>query len=129
MRKRAAQLLRKLWPGKPEESFTRRAADREIITIGDFRINMETRSVTVRGRALQLSDAEFELLVFLADHPKQLVTPQTMLSTRWPGRGARQRQFIRVLMSLREKLDAEGPAKHYIRTEPWIFYRFDPNAF
>jgi hypothetical protein len=30
------------------------------------------------------------------------------------------------LLSLRKKLDEAGAGKHYLRTEPWIVYRFDP---
>jgi hypothetical protein len=33
-----------------------------------------------------------------------------------------------TLISLRKKLDAAGPGKHYLRTEPWIIYRFDPTS-
>jgi hypothetical protein len=29
-------------------------------------------------------------------------------------------------MSLRKKLVAAGQGKHYLRTEPWVVYRFDP---
>ena len=68
----------------------------ELIEVGDFRIDLQTRSATLGGRELQLDDAEFDLLVFIASHPKQLVTPQTMLATRWPDRGSRQSQFVRV---------------------------------
>jgi DNA-binding response OmpR family regulator len=89
---------------------------------------MHRRTATLRGRELHLDRAEFDMLVFLAAHPKQLVTPQTMLATRWLQTGARQSQFMRVLISLRNKLEACGSAKHYLRTEPWIFYRFDPKA-
>ena len=29
---------------------------------------------------------------------------------------------------LRKKLDAAGPGKHYLRTEPWVIYRFEPDS-
>jgi DNA-binding winged helix-turn-helix (wHTH) protein len=79
-------------------------------------------------RELQLSsEEEFDLLVFLAGHPKRLVTPRTRLATNWTGSALRQAEFMRVLQPLRKKLDAEGDStQHYIQTEPWILYRFDP---
>jgi DNA-binding response OmpR family regulator len=95
-----------------------------IIKTGAFRIDLATRSVTLRGRALRLAAEEFDLLVFLTSHPKKMVTPSTTLSTHWPGQGIRQTDFFQVLLSLRKKLDETGT--HYLRTEPWIVYRFDP---
>lgn len=98
--------------------------DAAVIEIGDFRIDLARRSVTLRGRELRLAPDEFDLLVFLTSHPKKMVTPATTLSTNWPGQGVRQTDFFRVLLSLRKKLDESGT--HYLRTEPWIVYRFDP---
>lgn len=98
--------------------------DAAVIQTGDFRIDLATRSVTLRGRELRLAAEEFDLLVFLTSHPKKMVTPSTTLSTNWPGQGTRQTDFFHVLLSLRKKLDETGT--HYLRTEPWIVYRFDP---
>ena len=81
------------------------------------------------GELLSLTSAEFDVLVFLAGHPKSIVTPHTMLATNWGSGRVRQEEFLRVLMSLATKLDsASGKAQRYIRTEPWIIYRFDPEA-
>jgi hypothetical protein len=38
----------------------------------------------------------------------------------------RQTQFLRVLLSLRKKLEAAETGQQYLRTEPWVIYRFDP---
>jgi len=95
-----------------------------VIETGDFRIDLSRRSVTLRGRELRLSAEEFDLLVFLTSHPKKMVTPSTTLSTNWPGQGIRQTDFFHVLLSLRKKLDDTGT--HYLRTEPWIVYQFNP---
>jgi two-component system KDP operon response regulator KdpE len=105
-----------------------RARDVETITAGDFRIDLENRTATLRGLPLQLTGEEFDLLVFLIDHPRKLVTQQTRLATNWFGHGLRETEFLRVLLSLRKKLDSEGSSQHYIRTEPWVLYRFDPGA-
>ncbi len=109
------------------EVSTRPAAD--VIEAGDFLIDVRARKATLRGRELDLTSAEFEVLVFLAGHPKSFVTPHTMLATDWAGGQIRQAGFLRALMSLTKKLDsAAGSSQHYIRTEPWIFYRFDPSS-
>jgi two-component system KDP operon response regulator KdpE len=104
-----------------------RSGDVEIAA-GDFRIDLENRTATLRGRPLQLTGEEFELLLFLIEHPRKLVTQQTRLATNWAGYGLRQTEFLRVLLSLRKKLDSESSSQHYLRTEPWVLYRFDPGA-
>jgi DNA-binding response OmpR family regulator len=98
---------------------------REIMENGDLRIDLGTRQARVRGEELQLSEEEFELLVFLVGHPTSIITPHTRLSTRWGRNAVHQPEVFRVLNQLRKKLESAG-CYHYIRTEPWIVYRFDP---
>jgi len=100
--------------------------DDDVIETGDFRIDLRSRKVLVRDREVQLASEEFDLLVFLTGHPRRVVTPRTLLSTRWGGHAVRQADFLRVLTNLRKKIEATGMSAHYIRTEPWVFYRFDP---
>ena len=100
-----------------------------MIESGDFKIELARRTVTLRGRELPLTSEEFDVLVFLAGHPQRLVTPQTMLSTSGNAPQVRKAAFLKPLITLREKLDAaSGPGKHYLRTEPWVLYRFDPSS-
>jgi two-component system, OmpR family, KDP operon response regulator KdpE len=103
------------------------SADGDVIATGDFRLDLRTRQVTIRGQDLHLTEEEFEMLVFMIGHPKSIITPQTRLTTRWgSGNLIRQSDFLRVMAQLRRKLDAAG-CSHYIRTEPWVVYRFDPH--
>jgi two-component system response regulator VicR len=98
----------------------------DIIATGDFRIDNQSRTLTVRGRELILTSEEFDLLVFLVGHPRRVVTSRTLLSTRCGAHEVLQTQFLRVLTTLREKLEAVAGREGYIRTEPWIVYRFEP---
>ena len=101
-------------------------ADQDVIVTGDFRLDLQAHHVTIRGQELQLTEEEFEMLVFMIGHPKSIITPQTRLTTRWGGTQIRQSDFLRVMAQLRKKLEAVG-CSHYIRTEPWVVYRFDPH--
>lgn len=98
------------------------------IESGDFKIDLAGRTVTLHGEGLMLTSEEFDVLVFLVGHPRRLVTPNTMLATSWAANGPRQTGFLNALLSLRKKLDAAGQGKHYLRTEPWVMYRFDPTS-
>jgi len=100
----------------------------EIIEAGEFQINVTARIVKLRGCELDLTSAEFDLLVFLVEHPKQLITPHTRLATNWSNSAVQQTEFLRTLMLIRKKLESGDSAHCYIRTEPWVFYRFNATA-
>jgi two-component system, OmpR family, KDP operon response regulator KdpE len=101
--------------------------DARSIEIGDFHINFETRSVTVKDRTVHLTPKEFDLLVYLAQHPGKVITHRVLLSTIWGDNSVEQPEYLRVVVGhLRKKLESEeGPPK-YIVTEPWVGYRFEP---
>ena len=125
--------VRRLFAKKNDRTTDRKVTEQSasltgMIESGDFKIDLTARSVTLRGEDLPLTSEEFDVLVFLAGHPQRLVTPHTMLATNWTANGLRQTEFLRVLMSLRKKLDVAGHGKHYLKTEPWIIYRFDPTS-
>ena len=100
----------------------------EIVQAGDFRLNVTARKASLRGKDLELTSAEFDLLLFLINHPKRLITPQTRLATNWSATAVRQAEFLPTLLSLRKKLENVDRSRCYIRTEPWVFYRFDASA-
>lgn len=97
-----------------------------IICVGDFEIETTARAVSLRGKQVVLSRSEFDLLLYLIAHPKKVVTSRTILSTHWSGQHVCREDFLRVLLSLRKKLEAAEPGQHYIRIEPWALYQFAP---
>ena len=95
--------------------------------LGDFKINLDQRTVSLRDQEVRLTSEEFDVLLFLASHPRSLVTPQTTMASSSTA-NQRSPKFLRALISLRKKLDAAGPGNHYLRTEPLVIYSFDPAA-
>jgi len=121
------QLLGKAWDKAPERNVAAESASpARLIEFGDFKIDLAQRTVTLCDQELLLNSEEFDVLVFLASHPQRLVTPHTVLATSWTTNQHRQTEFLKVLVSLRKKLDIAGHGRHYLRTEPWVLYRFDP---
>lgn len=108
----------------PEQPAAEDRLLREVIESGDFKLDMARRTATINGIPLDLTSEEFEVLVFIVNHPQQLITPHTVLATSWAVSQRRQTEFLRVLLSLRKKLEEAAPGKHYLRTEPWVVYRF-----
>jgi len=109
---------------KVQESETESAG--EMLEVGDFKIDTRRQRATIRGEQLELTSEEFDVLVVLTTNPQCVVTPQTTFATHWRGARIHQTQFLRVLLSLRKKLDTVAAGRQYLRTEPWVIYRFDP---
>jgi DNA-binding response OmpR family regulator len=123
--------LRQLFAKKAierERNAEQRVSSAQIIEAGDFRVAVAERVVTLRGEKLPLTDEEFDVLLYLIGHPQRCVTPRTVLATSWTGDGLHQTEFLKALLSLRKKLDAVGAGNQYLRTEPWVIYRFDPRS-
>jgi len=99
------------------------------IVVGDFRIDLETHRISVRGRDVRLTPKEFELLVYFARNSGKLVTHRNLLTAVWGDQSAQQVEYLRVFIGqLRKKLEAEDNGPQYILTEPRFGYRFEPAA-
>lgn len=98
------------------------------IEVGDFHVNLETRSVGVSGREIHLTPKEFDLLVYFIKHAGKVLTHRTLLAAVWGGDYVEQDQYLRVFVgNLRKKLESNPASPRYILTEPWVGYRFSPN--
>ncbi len=101
----------------------------ERIEVGDFRIDSQAHSVQVKGHEVRLTPKEFDLLLYLAQHPGRVLTHRALLSAVWGESSVQQPEYLRVFIGhLRRKLEPEGAGAHYIATEPWIGYRFTPEG-
>jgi two-component system KDP operon response regulator KdpE len=101
----------------------------KIIETGDFRVNLETRSVSMRGQEIRLTPKEYELLVYLVRHPGKVHTHRVLLSVVWGKEYIEQPEYLRVFIGhLRKKIEPDQAKPCYILTEPWIGYRFNPGA-
>ena len=100
----------------------------QIIEVGDFTIDVTNRAVLVQGRDLLLDQAELDLLIFLTANRRKVVTPRTLLITRWAKQRTRQEDFLPILLSFRKKLEEEIPKQHYVRIERWVLCRFEPSV-
>jgi two-component system KDP operon response regulator KdpE len=113
-----AALRRASVPEQPEAA---------VIEIGDFRIDIEARSVRVRDREVHLTPKEFDLLVHLAKHAGKVVTHRNLLAAVWGENSVQQPEYLRVFVGhLRKKIEADESTPRYIITEPWVGYRFQP---
>ena len=100
-----------------------------IIEDGNFRIDLDAHTASVRGRELKLTPKEFDLLVYFARHPRKVVTHRKLLVAVWGANSTEQPEYLRVFIGqLRKKLESDAPSLSYIITEPWVGYRFEPDG-
>lgn len=106
-------------------------AEQQVTTLqaGDFQVDLEARSLKVRGAEVHLTPKEYELLVYLLRHPNKVLTHRALLGAVWGGDYVEQTEYLRVFIGqLRKKIEADSAKPRYILTEPWIGYRFNPQA-
>ncbi len=100
-----------------------------VMEAGDFRIDLESRNVAVRGRDVHLTPKEFDLLTYFMKHAGKVLTHRTLLAALWGGNYVEQNEYLRVFVgNLRKKIEADAAGPRYILTEPWVGYRFDPQG-
>jgi two-component system KDP operon response regulator KdpE len=98
-----------------------------LIEIGDFKVDPQGHKTAVKGREIRLTPKEFELLLFMVQHPGAVLTHHKLLGAVWGGNYTEQTEYLRVFIGqLRKKLEADPTNPKYILTEPWIGYRFQP---
>ena len=96
--------------------------------VGDFVIDADAHTVSVRGQALHLTPKEFDLLLLFARSPGRVLTHKVLLRAIWGPAGDDQPEYLRVLIAgLRRKIE-KGEGQKYIQSEPWVGYRFQPTG-
>lgn len=107
----------------------RRAPEKQtdFIEVGDFQIDFAAHKVSINKKEIHLTPKEFELLVFLVNHPDKVLTHTVILQKVWGNYYAESPEALRVLIgTLRKKIETDFSKPKYILTEPWIGYRFVP---
>jgi len=94
-----------------------------VLEVGDLRVDLIRREVTVDSRTVELTRREFDLLAFLAARPQHVVSRTELLEQVWqqPYGG---RQTVDVHLSwLRRKLGETADAPRYLHTVRGIGFK------
>jgi two-component system, OmpR family, KDP operon response regulator KdpE len=99
-----------------------------VLEIGDLRIDLEGREVTLNGERVQLTPHEYGLLTLLAKNEGKLLTHKAILREVWGEAYADESHYLHVYVSqLRRKLEPDPARPRTILTEPGVGYRLvDP---
>jgi two-component system, OmpR family, response regulator len=97
----------------------------EVIEEGEVRIDLPRRVVEVRGREVQLTFVEFELLRVLASSPGRVFSRRQLLERLRGDADYREPRTIDVhVRHLREKLEQDSREPELILTVRGVGYRF-----
>jgi two-component system KDP operon response regulator KdpE len=99
-----------------------------VIEIGNLRVDVPNRVVTVGGERVKLSPHEFDLLRVLAQHQGKLLTHRALLREVWGPSYQVEAHYLHVYVShLRRKIEPDPSSPRYLLTEPGAGYRLvDP---
>ena len=107
----------------------RTAEKREVVEVGNVRLDTRTQEVTVGGRPVQLSTLEFKLLYHLASHPRHVFNRDRLLDEVWGrDRFVTPRTVDVHIRRLREKIEALPNRPQFLQTVRGSGYRFSPQS-
>ena len=99
----------------------------ERIRFGDLEIDAAAREVRKRGEALRLTAREFDLLLFLARHPRRVFSRDQLMSRVWGYEPAFDSGTITVhVRRLREKIEDDPARPRHLETVWGVGYRLSP---
>lgn len=106
---------------------SRRVAGEGVVSAGELRIDTRRYEVTLGGRRVDLTLKEYELLLFLAQHPGRVFTREVLLDRIWGHAYFGGTRTVDVhVRRLRMKFEREG--RDFVDTVRGVGYRFDEEA-
>ena len=95
-----------------------------VVQVGDLRIDLDKRLVTIHGRPVSLTPIEYDLLRLLAQNEGRLMTHPTILREIWGPAYRKESNYLHVYIShLRRKMEPDPARPRYILTQPGVGYR------
>ena len=107
-----AQLRRGAPPGRP------------LLEVGELRIDLEKRLVTMAGEPVALTPIEYDLLRLFAVNEGKLLTHPAILREIWGPAYGEESNYLHVYVShLRRKIEPEPARPRYLLTQAGVGYR------
>jgi DNA-binding response OmpR family regulator len=97
----------------------------DALRFGELEIDPTTRTVVVGGRETELTQREFDLLLFLARHPGQVFSRDQLMDRVWQFAFYTDTTTVTVhIRRLRAKVEADPAKPEWIQTVWGVGYRF-----
>jgi two-component system KDP operon response regulator KdpE len=99
-------------------------AGESVFTLGDLRVDLGRRQVSVSAKEIHLTPIEYKLLTTLIRYADKVVTHRQLLKEVWGPLHVEEGHYLRVYMrQLRNKVEANPAHPQYLVTELGVGYR------
>jgi DNA-binding response OmpR family regulator len=99
-----------------------------VIADGDLTVDLTAHEVRVGKTLLSLTSREYDLLVFLMQHPRKAFTREQLLNQVWSWTFGDTSTVTVHVRRLREKLESDPTMPRRIVTVWGVGYRYEPGA-
>jgi two-component system KDP operon response regulator KdpE len=97
---------------------------RPVIEVGDLRVDLEKRLVTMAGDLVSLTPIEYDLLRLFVANEGKLLTHPAILRAIWGPAYGEESNYLHVYVShLRRKIEPDPARPRYLLTQPGVGYR------
>ncbi len=83
----------------------------DVLTFADLQLDTGTREAYRASRRIELTTREYEVLLLLLRHPRQVLTREQILEHVWGGAEVDSNAIEVHIARLRDKLEADGEAR------------------
>lgn len=106
------------------QRYAQQPANNTLFSSGDLQVDLASRTIKVRGRAVHLTVTEYSLLHLFIQHAGKVLTHGQLLREVWDSHDEQKTGPLRVYMGyLRDKLEADPAKPKLLLTEPGVGYR------
>lgn len=101
-------------------------AGNDVLALGPVRLALWCREVQVRGRTIELSRKEFDLLHLLMSHAEEVVTRESCIDRLWHDRPLMDTRTLDThVKRLRSKIEPDRARPRHIVTVRGVGFRFE----
>jgi two-component system KDP operon response regulator KdpE len=98
----------------------------ERIVRGEILAELDRHRITVRGKELELTPTEYNLLLYLMRHAGKVLHHRAILQNVWGPEYGDEAEYLRVYIGrLRQKIEVDPLKPKYLHTEHGIGYIFE----
>jgi two-component system KDP operon response regulator KdpE len=99
-------------------------ASKPVLEVGELRVDLEKRLVTMAGVPVALTPIEYDLLRLFAANEGKLLTHPAILRAIWGPAYGEESNYLHVYVShLRRKIEPDPARPRYLLTQPGVGYR------
>jgi len=99
--------------------------DRNVLRVGDLRMDVMQRRVFLKGTEVTLTPTEFKLLHLLVSEAGRVLSHSHLLREVWGPSHVEELQYLRVYVKqLRQKVEDDPAQPQRLLTTPGVGYRF-----